>query len=268
MRGRLGQMADYDDLDDLLDDTALTESILSKPPGESTRETGKETKKPEKPQSALKDEPNQSTSGLESLLAEMEQKGDPDEALRSLLAQLNPGSEEVKEETDFEGTIAETMERLQKSQKPGTSDAGDVDALAQLLQGLQGDAEDGPGLGGLDGILGNLLNELASKDVLYEPLKELHTNYPAWLTENASKLSDDERVRFEKQKGIVEAVVLKFESPDYSDQNAAHREFIAAKMAEMEETGAPPAELAGDVTGGGIPGLGNPPDMPSECATQ
>ena len=41
-------------------------------------------------------------------------------------------------------------------------------------------------------------------------------------------------------------------------------------MAEMQETGAPPSDLVGDVAGGGIPGMdsSDPPDLPSDCATQ
>jgi len=275
---------EYDDLDDLLDDTELNESILSKPPGAAAQQAG--TREPDIGRLNLgepKDEISPGdASGLEALLNSLENGNDPDKALRSLLEQLNQtsdsdpvstsDSQQQSDPQNFEDTISATMDRLKKSQKSGTTDENDTDMLAQLLKDLQGGTASGEGVpaSGLDGILGNLLSELATKEVLYEPLKELDTNYPDWMAKNSADLEPKERERLEKQQQIVSVVVSHFEAPGYSDKKPQCREFITEKMAEMQETGAPPSDLVGDVAGGGIPGMdsSDAPDLPSDCATQ
>jgi peroxin-19 len=76
---------------------------------------------------------------------------------------------------DFESILRSTREKLSQGERelnPGnSSEGGDMDSLEQMLKQLQD-------LGGEDGedfenMLENMMGTLMSKDILYEPLKEL-----------------------------------------------------------------------------------------------
>ena len=64
------------------------------------------------------------------------------------------------------------------------------------------------------------MSQLMSKDVLYEPLKELHTKFPAYLKDNAATMKAEDKQRFESQQKIVTQIVEIFEDPSYSPENA------------------------------------------------
>ncbi|EIM21235.1 Pex19 protein, partial [Wallemia mellicola CBS 633.66] len=65
----------------------------------------------------------------------------------------------------------------------------------------------------LDSILESVMTELLSKDILYEPLKELSTKYPDYLDNNKPpKLSQEDYDNFKKQHGYVNDVLAIFES--------------------------------------------------------
>ena len=70
------------------------------------------------------------------------------------------------------------------------------------------------------------------------------------------------------QQQIIAEIVLKFDDPSYSDNNKSSREFISQKMIEMQESGAPPQELVGDLAEGVLPGTGAPSDGPGDCPVQ
>lgn len=72
----------------------------------------------------------------------------------------------------------------------------------------------------LQGLLENMMSQLMSKDVLYEPLKELHSKFPAYLKDNAATLKAEDKQRFEAQQKIVTEIVDIFEDPTYSADNS------------------------------------------------
>ncbi|PRT53343.1 Peroxisome biogenesis protein 19-1 [Wickerhamiella sorbophila] len=215
-------------------------------------------------------------SGMDDLVSEMSDDPEARKAFEELMAGLtgqNPGdvfnAAGVKDKpaapVSFQDTIAATMNRLNENQSsPGPSD----DAfLEKMLKELQDAAGSGAGAGGMDGLLSSLMEELSSKDILYEPMKEMHDKFPGWLNEHGPKISAEELQRYKDQQRIVEDIVLKFEEMTYSDDDKACRKYISAKMEAMQATGAPPPELVGDLADGAIPG-GIPGAGPSDCGVQ
>jgi peroxin-19 len=168
----------------------------------------------------------------------------------------------------FEDTIRSTINRLESSSQAATSATqtqSEEDMLADLLKSL---GNEGEGEGDLSKMFLGMMEQLTNKDMLYEPMKELHSKFPAYLQNNKDKLSAEDMARYEKQQSIVKDIVNKFEEKNYSDEDAKCREFIWEKMQAMQEQGAPPEEL---VQGpGGLPGLGGGmPGMGEEgCPTQ
>ena len=131
------------------------------------------------------------------------------------------------------------------------------DMLAGLMEQLSGAGGFGGegGEGAFGDMLGGIMRQLASKEVLYQPLKEMHDNYPKWWDEHGSKVTEEkERDRLKLQQDIVGKICAKFEDPAYSDDSEADRAVITQLMDEMQETGAPPDEIMSNVADGSIPG--------------
>lgn len=141
-------------------------------------------------------------------------------------------------ETSFQETIRRTIERMQASGEQATAAAaaeGSDDFLAELLKQMQSGA-------GLDGegneeefskILMGMMEQLTNKEILYEPMKELHEKFPEWLEKNRDKVSKEDLKRYEEQQTLVKEIVLKFEEATYSDSNTAHREYIVDRMQKV-----------------------------------
>ncbi|ODQ76970.1 hypothetical protein BABINDRAFT_25115, partial [Babjeviella inositovora NRRL Y-12698] len=249
-----------DDFDDLLDE--FQDEILSKPPG-----------------SAAVDENATPTaddlSQINDVLKEMGLEDPESKAqLESLLSQF--GGEAGAGPQDFKSIMAETLLRVKTSgvnideqlkseqaQKKGSEE----EMLMSLLSGLGGAGGDEEGLAAL---LSEMMEQLSSKAVLYEPMKDLNDKYPAWLAENKASLKADEYTKYDDQFLIVKIIVLKFESPEYDDSNTFMRNEISEQLELLQKSGDPPAELVGDMDqlgglfGGGAegaPGLGEDDDF-------
>ena len=88
-------------------------------------------------------------------------------------------------------------------------------------------------------MLETMMSSLMSKDVLYEPLKELHdkvrpphaiilaaclwsmraSQFPGYLKEHNASLSAEDKTRYEAQFKIVGEIVTIFEGPGYSEDD-------------------------------------------------
>src|ERR1700734_2279862 len=106
-----------------------------------------------------------------------------------------------------------------------------------------------------------MMSSLMSKEVLYEPLKELgdkvrvfaffipcshipfpshpDTNnpsdaqFPPYLSENATKLSTEDKTRYESQLDRINKILKVFEDPKYSDQDKEESVKVVELMAEV-----------------------------------
>lgn len=266
---------DLDDLDDYLDDFA--DDILSKPPGydlenenkaapaasepsetETLRETKTETgaDEPQEDQIAdllkqLEKDSPEAKQQFETLLKDM-----------TTLTEKTPETStgEIEQDANLKDTISSTLNRLKQSGAKvdqSIKDEQPDQLLADLLNQLNIDG-DGAGDGGdfdITKLLADMLDQLASKDILYDPLKDLSTKYPEWIEQNKSKISEEELTRYTKQSDIVKSIVDKFEEDSYSDSSKPHREFVSQKLEEMQNSGNPPDDLVGDFSKTGLPGF-------------
>jgi peroxin-19 len=55
-------------------------------------------------------------------------------------------------------------------------------------------------------LVDSLMQSLLSKDVLYEPMREIGAMYPAWLAANRARLGRDELARYERQYSYIQQV--------------------------------------------------------------
>lgn len=137
-------------------------------------------------------------------------------------------------EESFQDTIKKTMEKIQASGEQATAAAKEEDTddiLAELMKQMQSSGLDGEG-GEEDfsKMLLGMMEQLTNKDILYEPMKELHDKYPAWMEKNKASTSKEDLKRFEEQQRVVEEIVKKFEEPTYTDACPTDREYIVERM--------------------------------------
>ncbi|EHK26314.1 uncharacterized protein TRIVIDRAFT_15606 [Trichoderma virens Gv29-8] len=150
----------------------------------------------------------------------------------------------------FQDTIRRTMERMQSSGDQATAAAaagGEDDFLAEMLKQLTAGEFAGGSEEDFSKMLMGMMEQLTNKEILYEPMKELHDKFPAWLAKNKDSTPADDLKRYMEQKTIVEEIVAKFNEPTYSDSNAADREYIVDRMQKMQAAGSPPSDLVGDM---------------------
>lgn len=141
----------------------------------------------------------------------------------------------------FHETIRKTMERMQASgdQAGVASQAeGSSDLLAQMLKDMQSDGLPGEGdAEGLNKMLLGMMEQLTNKEILYDPMKELHDKFPLWMEKNCASTGAEEMRRFHDQQRLVGEIVGRFEQKEYSDSKAEDREFIVDRMQRVSHRG-------------------------------
>lgn len=198
-------------------------------------------------------------AGMANLLGELETSPEMQQQFESLVKELGGAAEmapphaeaastastkpkseagsSTGAEESFQETIRKTMERMQNSGEQATAAAASEnpdDLLAQMLKEMQGGSLEGAG-GEEDfsKMLMGMMEQLTNRDILYEPMQELHNKFPAWMSKNRESTAKDDLHRYEEQQRLVGEIVGKFEEKGYSDSNAADREFIVERMQKV-----------------------------------
>ncbi|KAG9640425.1 Pex19-domain-containing protein, partial [Aureobasidium melanogenum] len=273
---------DLSDLDDMLDDFSATSIKDQKPPAPSTSTAQPSTTAQSKPssssippQSPAEDDDfaRQLQAGMAELLGGLGEDPEMQKQFEQMMKELSAAAEQEAASTPatsadaapkpnttssssakpaFASTIEKTMERMQASGESASAAAASSsqdDMLAQMLKDLEAGnfpAMDGD-QGDFNSMLMGMMEQLVNKDILYEPMKELHDNFPEWLEKNKDSTSKQDLDRYKTQQAVVKDIVDRFEKKDFSDDNKEDREYIVDKMQQMQAAGAPPPGLVGDM---------------------
>ena len=186
------------------------------------------------------DESPEMRQQIEAMMKELTGPADPMSQPQSEAKPIDGGTKggAVLSNTDdsFQEKIRKTMERMQASGEQATAAAteGPDDILAQMLKDMQGAGLDGAG-GEEDfsNMLMGMMAQLTNKEILYEPMKELHEKFPGWMANNKESAKADDLRRYEEQQRLVGEIVGRFEKRDYSDENTSDREFIVERMQKV-----------------------------------
>jgi peroxin-19 len=177
-----------------------------------------------------------------------EMKREIEAALQELGSQLDSGesgwggkdakvSNPPSTEKPFQEKIRRTIERMQVSEEQGASASVSDDPdniIAQLLQEIQGGSFEGGGNEEeFSNMLTNMMEQLTNRDILFEPMKELHEKFPTWMTQNKHRTNEHDLRRYEDQQRLVGEIVGKFNEKEYSDTNPADREYIVERMQQV-----------------------------------
>lgn len=135
---------------------------------------------------------------------------------------------------NFQERIKATMDRMKSSNAEvdaGLADADSDDFLAEMLKTMGGAGGDGEE--DFSTMLVTMMEQLTSKEILYEPMKELYEKYPEWMRKNEAKESKDDMARYRAQFAIVKEIVNKFDEPGYKDEDESCREYIVERMQKV-----------------------------------
>lgn len=101
-----------------------------------------------------------------------------------------------------------------------------------------------------DSVMASMMKQLLSKEIMYEPIKEITEKYPDWLAENERKLEPAEYEKYGKQYQYMQKIVAVFETePDNFDR-------LTMLLMEMQQYGQPPSDIIKELA----PGLQFSPD--------
>lgn len=82
-----------------------------------------------------------------------------------------------------------------------------------------------------------MMSSLVSKDILYDPLKEMRDQYGPWLESNKDKLTEIENKRYKEQYAIINQICATYESENVDTTK------VLQLVQQMQETGQPPADI-------------------------
>ncbi|KAL2518116.1 Peroxisome biogenesis protein 19-1 [Abeliophyllum distichum] len=89
----------------------------------------------------------------------------------------------------------------------------------------------------MESIVESMMQQLLSKEILHEPMKEIAERYPKWLEDNKAKLTDDEYARYSRQYELIKDLNQVYEN-EHDNFNK-----IVELMQKMQECGQPPNDI-------------------------
>ncbi|PHT45493.1 hypothetical protein CQW23_14651 [Capsicum baccatum] len=89
----------------------------------------------------------------------------------------------------------------------------------------------------MESIVETMMQQLLSKEILHEPMREIGERYPKWLEDNKVKLSSEEYERYRHQYELIRDLNKVYET-DPSNFNK-----IVELMQKMQECGQPPNDI-------------------------
>ncbi|KAE8906291.1 hypothetical protein PF005_g19963 [Phytophthora fragariae] len=181
---------------------------------------------------------------LEQAFRELGTDGDADN-IEQLLGSLKMDS--TPDETDdVNAGVAKTLQNMAKAAEDmegvGTAqvEAMGEYMMAEMMKKFEEMGEKNDFQDMVDG----MMQQLLSKDVMYDPMKQICERYPEWLAEKESLLSKEDYERYGKQYQYFQQIVAVYEAePDNFTR-------LSELMQEMQETGQPPSEIVKDLAPG------------------
>jgi len=138
---------------------------------------------------------------------------------------------------EFDKTLEEITKAIQKGEIPDFKDLN-IDNIESLNEEmLEKFAEEFENKEEMQNIMTNMMSQLVSKDMLYEPMKEISTKYPEWLSTNKDKISVEEYKRYCKHAEYVEEICRVYEN------EPANTDKVVNLMQQMQEYGQPPLDM-------------------------
>jgi peroxin-19 len=143
--------------------------------------------------------------------------------------------ESVPDMPDMPAEFMDMIKNLEENMKAQGVDpdklAEDPEGLAKMMEHMMGGAPE------MQGMMQNVMQQMMSKDLLFEPMKQLKDLYPPWFAEHGSDHSPAQLKSYKQQYKIVQKLVHHFENePDDPEK-------VGELMQQMQDLGHPPEAI-------------------------
>lgn len=99
---------------------------------------------------------------------------------------------------------------------------------------------------GLPHCVHELLQHFVSKEVLYQPMKDINANYPNWLEANKDSLTPEEYHCYQQQKDLIQRICYVYET------NISDAPKLVDLLHQVQQLGQPPQDLVPTVHHGDL----------------
>jgi len=138
---------------------------------------------------------------------------------------------------DFDKTLEDMAKNLHLTGE--NEDLPDLNQLSEeqiskMMEDLEKDFQEKPEMADM---MEKIMGTFMSKDVMYDPMKEMKEKYPAWLEQHKSQLTTEQYSNYDRQYQCIKTICQVYETEPDNVQK------VVSLMQQMQETGQPPADL-------------------------
>ncbi|CAK9181935.1 unnamed protein product [Ilex paraguariensis] len=151
-----------------------------------------------------------------------------------------------KQKDSKESHVSEALDKLREQTREAVKGLESITGEKPNGENLGNDAmmedwvkqfEELAGSQDMESIVETMMQQLLSKEILHEPMKEIGERYPKWLEDNKAKLSIEEYERYSHQYEFIKDLNEVYEN-DPGNYNK-----IVELMQKMQDCGQPPNEI-------------------------
>lgn len=162
-----------------------------------------------------------------------EKDGGPKDIISGTLKRLKKQDEKVQKDMDE----AKERNEFEEMMKQFLSLGLDKNLESLLSNFGENDIEGEDGNGVTDNMLKDMLKDFISKEMLYEPMKQMETDMVDFIAKNKETWSPEELEKAHTQQEINKKIIALFEDPSYDDANEATRQQLSEYLDQMQELG-------------------------------
>ncbi|GAA0176098.1 membrane traffic protein [Lithospermum erythrorhizon] len=151
-----------------------------------------------------------------------------------------------KQKVSKESHVTEALDKLREQTKEAVKGLESITGQRPGVEGLGNDAmmedwvkqfEEMAGGQDMESIVETMMQQLLSKDILHEPMKEIAERYPKWLVDNKAKLSSEDYKRYSHQYELIKELIRVYETVpgDFTK--------VVELMQKMQDCGQPPSDI-------------------------
>jgi peroxin-19 len=193
---------------------------------------------------------SQLASEFENIEASQSNPASPATSDKTSTEKASPSAERPLSDTDDKTNVDRTISKLLNDMATAnvSDNAGDLPeggGEEAMFKDMMKEFENMAG-GGLnqDAILDGMMQQLVSKDIMYEPMKQVTDRFPSWLEENKDNLSEEEFQNRSKQYKCFQKLIDVYES------EPANVKKLMELMQDVQEYGQPPPDIIKEIAPG------------------
>ncbi|KAL5551172.1 hypothetical protein UlMin_001348 [Ulmus minor] len=151
-----------------------------------------------------------------------------------------------KQKVSKDSHVSDTLDKLRQQTKEAVRGLESVTAAKPAGEDSGNDAmmedwvkqfEELAGSQDMESIVETMMQQLLSKDILHEPMKEIGERYPKWLEEHKANLSKEDLDRYSHQYELIK------ELNEVYEKEPGNFNKIVELMQKMQECGQPPNDI-------------------------